>query len=60
MSDTGFLLLLISLVAGAISVRQMNRGGQPSLVAARIVTGLLSLLLIGYLVAVWAMTTKPA
>ena len=59
-SDFGVLLLIISLVAGAISVRQMNRGGQPSLVAARIVTGLVSLVLVAYLVAVWAMTTKPS
>jgi hypothetical protein len=59
-SDTGALLLIISLVIGGISVRRMNRGGQPSPVAARIVTGLISVVLIAYLVAVWAMTTKPA
>ena len=58
-SDFGVLLLIISLVAGAISVRQMNRGGQPSLIAARIVTGLVSLVLVAYLVAVWAINTKP-
>jgi hypothetical protein len=58
-SDFGLLLLIISFVAGAISVRQMNRGGQPSLIAARIVTGLVSLVLVAFLVAVWAMTTKP-
>ncbi len=58
-SDGGFLLLIVSLVVGGISVRRMNRGGQPSAVAARIVTGLVSLVLVAYLVAVWAMTTKP-
>ena len=58
-SDFGVLLLTISLVAGGISIRHMNRGRQPSLIAARIVTGLVSLVLVGYLVAVWAMTTKP-
>jgi hypothetical protein len=58
-SDLGFLLLIVSLIIGGISVRRMNRGGQPSLVAARIVTGLVSLTLVAYLVAVWAMTTKP-
>ena len=58
-SDFGVLLLIISLVVGGISVRRMNRGGQPSLIAARIVTGLVSLVLVAYLVAVWAMTTKP-
>ena len=59
-SDLGALLLIIALVIGGISVRRMNRGRTPSPVAARIVTGLVSLVLIAYLVAVWAMTTKPA
>ena len=58
-SDVGALLLIISLIIGGISVRRMNKGGTPSPIAARIVTGLVSLLLIAYLVAVWAMTTKP-
>ena len=58
-SDMGALLLIIALVIGGISVRRMNRGGTPSPIAARIVTGLVSLVLIAYLVAVWAMTTKP-
>jgi hypothetical protein len=58
-SDFGALLLIISLIIGGVSVRRMNRGGTPSPMAARIVTGLVSLVLIAYLVAVWAMTTKP-
>jgi hypothetical protein len=58
-SDLGFLLLIVSLIIGGISVRRMNRGAQPSAVAARVVTGLVSLVLVAYLVAVWAMTTKP-
>jgi hypothetical protein len=59
-SDLGALLLIISLVIGGISVRSMNKSGAASPVAARIVTGLVSIVLIAYLVAVWAMTTKPA
>ena len=59
-SDAGFLLLIISLIIGGIGIRRMNRGEQPSPTAARIVTGLVSLVLVAYLVAVWAMTTKPA
>jgi len=59
-SDFGALLLLIALVIGGISVRRMSRGRQASPLAARIVTGLVSLVLVAYLVAVWAMTTKPA
>jgi len=58
-SDIGALLLIISLVIGGISIRRMNRGGLASPIAARIVTGLVSLVLVAYLVAVWAMTTKP-
>ena len=58
-SDLGALLLIIALVIGGISVRRMNRGGEPSPIAARIVSGLVSLVLVAYLVAVWAMTTKP-
>ena len=59
-SDLGALLLIVCLIIGGISVRRMNRGGNPSPIAARIVTGLVSLVLIANLVAVWAMTTKPA
>jgi hypothetical protein len=58
-SDLGALLLIISLIVGGISVRRMNKGRTPSPIAARIVTGLVSVVLIAYLVAVWAMTTKP-
>jgi hypothetical protein len=58
-SDTGALFLIISLIIGGISVRRMNRGGTASPIAARIVTGLVSLVLIANLVAVWAMTAKP-
>ena len=58
-SDIGAFLLIIALVIGGLSVRKMNRGETPSAVSARIVTGLVALVLVGYLVAVWAMTTKP-
>jgi hypothetical protein len=58
-SDIGALFVIISLVIGGLSVRKMNRGQQASPIAARIVTGLISLVLIANLVAVWAMTAKP-
>jgi hypothetical protein len=58
-SDMGALLLIIAMVIGGISVRRMNRGEAASPIAARVVTGLVSLVLVAYLVAVWAMTTKP-
>jgi hypothetical protein len=58
-SDLGALLLLVALVIGGLGVRRINRGESASLISARIVTGLVSLVLVAYLVAVWAMTTKP-
>jgi hypothetical protein len=58
-SDVGALLLIIAMVIGGISVRRSSRGGEMSPIAARVVTGLVSLVLVAYLVAVWAMTTKP-
>ena len=59
-SDAGALFLIISLIIGGISMRRMKRGGTPSPIAARVVTGLVALILIADLVAIWAMTTKPA
>ena len=58
-SDLGALLLIVSLVLGGFGVRRINRGQAASVISARIVTGLVSLVLVAYLVAVWAMTTKP-
>jgi hypothetical protein len=59
-SDLGFVLLVVALVIGGITVRRINRGegGTPN-VSARVATGLISLFLIACLVAVWAMTVKP-
>jgi hypothetical protein len=58
-SDIGATLLIIALVIGGFGVRRINRSGQASAISARVVTGLVSLVLVAYLVAVWAMTTKP-
>src|SRR4051812_35960726 len=60
-SDLGFLLLIASLVIGGIAIRGTNRGGGGSRgVSGRIAPGLISVFLIASLVAVWAMTVKPA
>ncbi len=60
-SDIGVVLLIASVVIGGTAVRTINRGqgGTPN-IATRIATGLVSVFLIACLVAVWAMTTKPA
>jgi hypothetical protein len=60
MSDLGFVLLIVLLIIGGLIVRRINRDESGPWISARIATGLVSLLLIGYLVAVWAMTTKPS
>ena len=57
-SDGGAVLLLISLIVGAIAARRAGRpdGGR---VGARVVAVLVGIMLLAYLVAVWAMTAKP-
>jgi hypothetical protein len=58
-ADLGFVLLLASVVIGAIVVRRINRNQDGSGVSTRVATVLVSLLLVAYFVTVWAMTTKP-
>jgi hypothetical protein len=55
-TEPGSLLLIVATLLGGLAARQ---GAGPS-VKARIATGLVGVLLIAYLIAVWAMTTKPA
>jgi hypothetical protein len=57
-TDLGVFFLIIATVLGGLAARRASRGGGPS-VSARVATGLVSVLLVAYLVAVWAMTTKP-
>lgn len=59
-SDFGLLLLIVSLVLTGLMARRANAGasvaGATQLKAA---TGLAALLIVAYVVAIWAMTTKP-
>jgi hypothetical protein len=59
-SDLGLLLLIIGLVLTGLIARRAKQGtsvaGAGQLRAAGILAGILVL---GYLVAIWAMTTKP-
>jgi len=58
--DLSGLLLIISLVVGGIALRRARRGdGATGSASTRVVTVLVSITLIAYLVAIWAMTTKP-
>ena len=55
-SDLGAVLLLVALVVAAIALR---RRGERTAQLARVVAVLSVLLLAAYVVAIWAMTTKP-
>jgi hypothetical protein len=60
-ADPGLLLLLISTVLAGLAMRRAGRPERSSGGGgfSRASTVLVSLLLIAYLVAIWAMTTKP-
>jgi uncharacterized membrane protein len=60
-TDVGLLFLLTSLLASGLTVRRLGKAGAEagSPVSARIATVLVSILLVAYLIAIWAMTTKP-
>jgi hypothetical protein len=57
-TDVGVLFLIIAGILLGVVVRRGESAAGPS-VSARVATGLLSILLVAYLVAIWAMTTKP-
>jgi len=59
-SDLGFVLLIALLIIGGVAVRKINRQSETPILGPRIATVLVALLLVAYLVTIWAMTTKPA
>ena len=58
-ADIGIAVLLISIILAGIGVRRL-KPGRTSNVLGRIATPLVTILLVAYLIAVWAMTTKPS
>lgn len=59
-SDVGFVLLLAGIVLTYVSARRARNGQSVAGgVPLRVAGGLAGLLIAGYVVAVWAMTTKP-
>ncbi|MEK6328173.1 MAG: hypothetical protein AABM66_11725 [Actinomycetota bacterium] len=56
-ADPGLLLLVVATVLAGLALRRANRAAGDGF--SRVSTVLVSLLLIAYLVAAWAMTTKP-
>lgn len=57
-ADLGGVLLLVTIILTGLGVRQSGADERPS-VLTRIGTVLTALVLIAYIVAVWAMTAKP-
>ena len=58
-SDGSLVLLIVATVLCGLTVRRLRRaGGGPGALAA-VATALISLTIVGYGVAVWAMTAKP-
>jgi hypothetical protein len=57
-ADLGLLLILVSTLLAGLAMRRIRRSSVPGPMA-RAPAGLVSLLLVVYLVAIWAMTTKP-
>jgi hypothetical protein len=58
-ADLGLLLILVSTLLAGLAVRRVGRSLSPGPMA-RAPAGLVSLLFIAYLVAIWAMTTRPS
>ena len=58
-ADAGFLVLLVTVLLAGLGVRQLRRTGGGASILGRVATPLATILLILYLVAVWAMTAKP-
>jgi hypothetical protein len=58
-ADLGLLLILISSVLAALAIRREQRATGPGGALSGGSFILVALLLVGYLVAIWAMTTKP-
>jgi hypothetical protein len=57
-ADIGALLLLIALIVGGVGVRRLRGGKGTGLLKTTMVISLL--LLAAYVVAIWAMSAKPA
>jgi hypothetical protein len=58
-AEGGLLLLLIATLLANLALRRARRGAYGSSLE-RFAGGLVTVVLIGYVVAIWAMTTKPS
>ena len=58
-AELGGLLLLISIILTGIGMRRLRRADAEKSVLVQIGGVIVTLLLLAYVVAVWAMTAKP-
>jgi len=58
-AEGGLLLLLIGTLLANLALRRARRGADRS-AHERFAGGLVTIVLIGYVIAIWAMTTKPS
>lgn len=59
-ADAGFVVLLVTILLAGLGVRRLRKSGGAGAVLGRIATPLATVILVLYLVAVWAMTAKPS
>ena len=59
-TDLGLLLIVISSVLAWLSLRKAREGEAAGSTRVRVATGLISFLVVLNIVALWAMTAKPA
>ncbi len=57
-ADVGAVLILVTIILSGLGLRRLRSGS--GLGFGRAVGGISTLLLVAYLVAVWAMTAKPS
>ncbi len=61
-ADMGLLFLLIATITSGVASRRAAAAGAegaPKVLGIRVSAGLCALLVIAYVIAIWAMTTKP-
>jgi len=58
-ADGGGLLLLVTIILTGIGVRRLRGGGEGPSALTRVGGVLAAVILLAYIVAVWAMTAKP-
>ncbi len=58
-SDLSLLLLIVATVLAGFALRRAGSGGDSPGALSKVSAVIVSLLLLGYGIAIWAMTTKP-